>query len=153
MRSVDCDPKQAAEAAGGLFALNAGIAAFQARCAGGDKLNGLNTTDALLGFGRNCLQESRLIGKDSAESGARLAAIEMNRDDKAHRFVVTWNAFLDGNRLAYLALVLAIGVDSLVFMPLQDVSVERDALAGIERAAGQNAGRGIPGFIQQHRER
>ena len=40
----------------------------------------------------------------------------MNRDDKAHRFVVTWNAFLDGNRLAYLALVLAIGVDALVFM-------------------------------------
>ena len=40
----------------------------------------------------------------------------MNRDDKAHRFVVTWNAFLDGNRLAYLALILAIGVDALVFM-------------------------------------
>ena len=40
----------------------------------------------------------------------------MNRDDKAHRFVVTWNAFLDGNRLAYLALTLAIGVDLLVFM-------------------------------------
>ena len=40
----------------------------------------------------------------------------MNRDDKAHRFVVTWNAFLDGNRLAYLALTLAIGVDALVFM-------------------------------------
>src|SRR5436190_2142509 len=41
---------------------------------------------------------------------------DMNRDDKAHRFVVTWNAFLDGNRLAYLSLVLAIGVDALVFM-------------------------------------
>jgi hypothetical protein len=115
-RSIDCDPKQAAEAAGRVFALNAGIAAFQARCAGGDKLNGLTTTDALLGFGRNCLQESGLISKDSADAGARLAAIEMNRDDKAHRFVVTWNAFLDGNRLAYLALVLAIGVDALVFM-------------------------------------
>jgi hypothetical protein len=115
-RSIDCDPNQAAEAAGRVFALNAGITAFQARCAGGDKLNSLTTTDALLGFGRNCLQESGLIGKDSADAGARLAAIEMNRDDKAHRFVVTWNAFLDGNRLAYLALVLAIGVDALVFM-------------------------------------
>src|SRR6185295_5211840 len=83
---------------------------------GGDQLNGLNSTDALLGFGRSCLQDSGLISKDSAEAGARLAAIEMNRDDKAHRFVVTWNAFLDGNRLAYLALILAIGVDSLVFM-------------------------------------
>ena len=70
----------------------------------------------MLGFGRSCLQESGLISKDSADAGARLAAIEMNRDDKAHRFVVTWNAFLDGNRLAYLALILAIGVDSLVFM-------------------------------------
>ena len=35
----------------------------------------------------------------------------MNRDDKAHRFVVTWNAFQDGNRLAYLALAIAIGID------------------------------------------
>ena len=116
LRGIDCDPKQAAEAAGRVFALNAGIGTFQARCAGGDKLNGLTSTDALLGFGRSCLQDSGLISKDSAEAGARLAAIEMNRDDKAHRFVVTWNAFLDGNRLAYLALILAIGVDSLVFM-------------------------------------
>ena len=51
LRGIDCDPKQAAEAAGRVFALNAGIAAFQARCAGGDKLNGLTSTDALLGFG------------------------------------------------------------------------------------------------------
>jgi hypothetical protein len=116
LRGIDCDPKQAAEAAGRVFALNAGIGTFQARCAGGDRLNGLTSTDALLGFGRGCLQDSGLISKDSAEAGARLAAIEMNRDDKAHRFVVTWNAFLDGNRLAYLALILAIGVDSLVFM-------------------------------------
>jgi hypothetical protein len=116
VRSIDCDPKQAAEAAGSVFMLNAGIAAFRSRCAGGDKLAGHTTTDSLLAFGRDCLQESGLIGPDSAEAGARLAAIEMNRDDKAHRFVVTWNAFLDGNRLAYLALILAIGVDALVFM-------------------------------------
>jgi hypothetical protein len=116
LRGIDCDPKQAAEAAGRVFGLNGAISAFQARCGGGDKLNGLTSTDALLGFGRSCLQDSGLISKDSAEAGARLAAIEMNRDDKAHRFVVTWNAFLDGNRLAYLALILAIGVDALVFM-------------------------------------
>ncbi len=40
----------------------------------------------------------------------------MNRDDKAHRFVVSLNAFQDGNRLAYLALAIAIGIDSLIFM-------------------------------------
>ena len=116
VRAIDCDPKQAAEAAARVFALNAGVAAFQANCAGGDKLAKLTTTDALLAFGRKCLQDSGLISKDSADVGARLSGIDMNRDDKAHRFVVTWNAFLDGNRLAYLSLVLAIGVDALVFM-------------------------------------
>src|SRR5262245_34728459 len=116
VRQIDCDPKQAAEAAGRLFQLNAGIASFQDRCAGGDKLAAFTTTDTLLAFGRRCLQDSGLISQDATEVGARLAAIEMNRDDKAHRFVVTWNAFLDGNRLAYLALILAIGVDALVFM-------------------------------------
>jgi hypothetical protein len=116
VRAIDCDPKQAAEASARVFALNAGLAAFDSNCAGGDKLAKHTTTDALLGFGRKCLQDSGLISKDSATLGASLAAIDMNRDDKAHRFVVTWNAFLDGNRLAYLSLVLAIGVDALVFM-------------------------------------
>ncbi len=115
-RGIDCDPKQAADAAARVFALNAGLVAFQASCAGGDKVAKHTTTDALLAFGRGCLQDSGLISKDSADVGARLSAIDMNRDDKAHRFVVTWNAFLDGNRLAYLALTLAIGVDALVFM-------------------------------------
>lgn len=116
VRAIDCDPKQAAEAAGRVFALNAGLVAYHNNCAGGDKIARLTTTDSLLGFGRKCLQDSGLISADSADIGARLSAIDMNRDDKAHRFVVTWNAFLDGNRLAYLALILAIGVDSLVFM-------------------------------------
>ncbi|KAB2918355.1 MAG: hypothetical protein F9K29_08425 [Hyphomicrobiaceae bacterium] len=116
VRAIDCDPKQAAEAAARVFALNAGLVAFHNNCAGGDKIARHTTTDALLGFGRKCLQDSGLISKDSAEIGARLASIDMNRDDKAHRFVVTWNAFLDGNRLAYLSLILAIGVDALVFM-------------------------------------
>ena len=116
VRAIDCDPKQAAEAAARVFALNTGLVAYHANCAGGSKLPEGATTDVLLGFGRKCLQDSGLVSQDSTDLGARLQAIDMNRDDKAHRFVVTWNAFLDGNRLAYLALVLAIGVDSLVFM-------------------------------------
>jgi hypothetical protein len=116
VRSIDCDPKQAAEAAGRVFALNAGLVAFRENCAGGSKLPQNASTDGLLGFGRKCLQDSGLVSADADDLGKRLQAIDMNRDDKAHRFVVTWNAFLDGNRLAYLALVLAIGVDALVFM-------------------------------------
>ena len=149
VRAIDCDPKQAAEAAARVFALNAGLVAFQSNCAGGDKLTKLTTTDSLLAFGRKCLQDSGLISKDSTEIGARLSGIDMNRDDKAHRFVVTWNAFLDGNRLAYLALTLAIGVDLLVFMSglfgaqaLRSPLVRRAEPEGQERASARSHHRG-----------
>lgn len=115
-RDIDCDPKHAAEAAARVFALKTGLVAYQTNCAGGSKLPQNATTDGLLSFGRKCLQDSGLVSQESADLGGRLQNIDMNRDDKAHRFVVTWNAFLDGNRLAYLALMLAIGVDSLVLM-------------------------------------
>ena len=116
VRAVDCDPKEASEAAARVFALNAGIAAFAKNCVGGDKLPDSGGTTALLSFGRKCLQDSGLPSKDSAAIGARLSSVDLNRDDKAHRFVVTWNAFLDGNRLAYLALAIAVALDGLVFM-------------------------------------
>ena len=116
VRAIDCDAKQAAEAAGRVFALNAGIQTFAQSCAGGDKLPQTGGTDALLQFGRKCLQDSGLPSRDSAEMAGKISSIDLNRDDKAHRFVVTWNAFLDGNRLAYLALAIAIAIDSLVFM-------------------------------------
>ncbi len=116
VRNVDCDPKQANEASGRVFALNAGIENFAKHCAGGDKLPQAGGIDALLTFGRKCLQDSGLPSRDSGEMAAKISAIDLNRDDKAHRFVVTWNAFQDGNRLAYLALAIAIAIDSLVFM-------------------------------------
>ena len=53
---------------------------------------------------------------DTEALRARINRAELNRDDKAHRFVVTLNAFEDGNTLAYLALAIAIGLDSLIFM-------------------------------------
>ncbi len=58
----------------------------------------------------------RPLDQDSNEVAARISAIDLNRDDKAHSFVVSLNAFQDGNRLAYLALAIAIGIDSLIFM-------------------------------------
>ena len=113
---IDCDPKQAAEAASVVFALNAGTATFNATCKGGDKLNAHGTADALFGFARKCLADSGLLSQETEELRDKINFIELNRDDKAHRFVVTWNAFQDGNRLAYLALGIAIAIDSLVFM-------------------------------------
>jgi hypothetical protein len=116
VRGIDCDPKTAAEAASRVFALNTGIVAFEMNCAGGDKLNKYKTADDLFGFARKCVQDSGLASKDTDELRQKINFIELNRDDKANRFVVTWNAFQDGNRLAYLSLAIAIAIDSLVFM-------------------------------------
>jgi hypothetical protein len=149
-RGIDCDPRSAAEAAARAFALNAGLIAFRERCAGGAKLPQAASTDELLAFGRKCLQDSGLVSQEAEDLGARLQAIEMNRDDKAHRFVVTWNAFLDGNRLAYLALALAIGIDALVFTaglfgaaaarsPLSDLPSPKARSAGQLEAVVRNA--------------
>ena len=114
--SVDCDPKRATETAAPVFALNSGIVAYEQHCAGGDRLPQAGGTDALLLFGRKCLQDSGLASRDVAPLAAQLSALDLSRDDKAHSFVVTMNALTDGNRLAYLALAIAIGIDSLILM-------------------------------------
>lgn len=138
--AIDCNPKQATEAAARVFALNAGVKTFAANCAGGDKLPQGASTDALLEFGRKCLQDSGLASKDLAAMGATLATVALNRDDKAHRFVVTWNAFQDGNRLAYLALAIAIAIDSLIFMSgLFGANAVRSPLSDVPSSKARSA--------------
>ncbi len=57
--AVDCDPKQATEAAAPVFALNIGLIAYEQNCVGGERLPQTGGTDALLRFGRKCLQDFR----------------------------------------------------------------------------------------------
>ncbi len=116
LSGLDCDPKATAEAAGALFALQAGTKVFEQTCVGGDKLIANTSADALFGFARKCLADSGLPSKETDSLRTKINGIELARDDKAHRFVVTWNAFSDGNRLAYLALAIAIAIDALIFM-------------------------------------
>jgi len=116
LSGIDCDPKAVSDAASGLFALQSGSKIFQDTCVGGDKLVENKSTDDLFAFARRCLSDSALPSNDTAELRAKINHIELSRDDKAHRFVVTLNAFQDGNRLAYLALAIAIGLDGLIFM-------------------------------------
>ena len=116
LSGIDCDPKTTADAASGLFALEAGTKVFNETCVGGDKLNANKSTDALFAFARRCLSDSALPSNDTDALRTKINRIELSRDDKAHRFVVTLNAFQDGNRLAYLALAIAIGLDGLIFM-------------------------------------
>ncbi len=150
VRSIDCDPKQASEAAALIFALNEGAQRFAANCAGGSKLDQQSTTDALFGFARRCLADAGLPSAQTDQLRTMINHAELNRDDRAHRFVVTWNAFQDGNRLAYLALGIAIAIDALVFMsglfganavrsPLQDVPSSRARSASQLEAIIENA--------------
>lgn len=116
VKTIDCDPKTTADAASTLFALNAGTKVFESTCVGGDKLNANTSADSLFGFARRCLSDSALPSNDTDALRTEINRMELSRDDKAHRFVVTLNAFQDGNRLAYLALAIAIGLDGLIFM-------------------------------------
>lgn len=152
IEGMDCNPKTTADAAAGLFALQAGAATFESTCLGGDKLNANQGADALFGFARKCLADSALPSKETDELRTKINFIELSRDDKAHRFVVTWNAFNDGNRLAYLALAIAIGLDGLIFMsglfganavrsPLSDVPTSK-ARSGAQLESTINAALG-----------
>ena len=114
-KGVRCDPSIVGEPVARILALNDGLAAYKARCAKPESLP-QTSVDDLLTFGQQCLASSGLGGQDTVAFRSQINSIGLNRDDKAHRFVVSWNAFLDGNRLAYLALLIAIALDGLVFM-------------------------------------
>lgn len=111
---IDCTPEKANEAASRIFAITADLKHFRTTCS--DENRFPTGTDALLEFARSCILVSRLPSEDTSAFREELGRVALNRDDRAHRFVVTWNAFTDGNRLAYLALAIAIAVDGLVFM-------------------------------------
>lgn len=140
VRNIDCDPKQAVEAAAVVFGLNTGLKAYQSNCAGGDKVPTTGGVDPLLDFGRRCLRDAGLPSADSNAMGERLSAIDLNRDDKAHNFVVSLNAFQDGNRLAYLALAIAIGIDGLIFMTgLFGANAVRSPLSDVPSMKARNS--------------
>ncbi len=115
VKDIDCDPGAANEVAARIFVFNDSRSRYQELCGKDAKLPG-GSTDALLDFGQKCVLTSSLPSTDTQSYRNSLNRIALNRDDKAHRFVVTWNAFMDGNRLAYLALAIAVAIDALVFM-------------------------------------
>ena len=138
-KGLRCDPGPVAEPIQQILALNDGLATYRERCAKPDSLP-QNDTDALLAFGNTCIQTSGLAAADTALLRTQMNRAALNRDDKAHRFVVTWNAFLDGNQLAYLALAIAFAIDGLVFMSgLFGASAISSPLSRSPRASGRSA--------------
>ena len=108
----DCNASSLKEASSRLYALSAGVQAAKSTCK--PVTNG--DIDVQLKTARQCLLVSGLEVRDTVSISSAIATLDRNRDDKAHRFLVTLNAFLDGNRLALLALAIAIGIDMLVFV-------------------------------------
>ena len=110
-----CDPGKTHEAAARLYALNSGTTALSTQCSS-ESLVDNASIEPQIALARSCLQYSRLVPADAAGISRDIGALERKRDDLAHRFVVTLNAYSDGNILAYLALAIAIAIDALVFM-------------------------------------
>lgn len=107
--------------------------AFAASC-GKSAIPVGGSASELIDVGRRCVRVAALDGPRTTELGGTLNRIALRRDDAAHRFVVSTNAFLDANQLAYLALAIAIAIDALIFI---------SGLFGAAAAAVPNAGRGL----------
>lgn len=131
IRTISCEPgASVATIAARIFTLQQAQSLQAENCAIG-KGRRATRIDSLLKKGQNCIQKSGLPEADANEFRNILSRIDLNRDDKAKNFVVTLNAFSDGNWLAYLALSLAIAIDSLVFI---------SGLIGAKTASYENTG-------------
>jgi hypothetical protein len=114
-RAFQCDMMAGSGALVRIFDSNAALARFDAACGKTLKLGGL-TADQYFQTGQSCIQMSGLSSAVTAEHLSALRQVALRRDDRAHRFVVTWNAFFDTNPLAFVALFIALSIDGLVFI-------------------------------------
>lgn len=101
-----------------VHAMRDGVGVLNERCKGesASDARAAISIDQLVAHARECVQMAALPASLSATLRSRIDDLERNRDDRAHRFIVTMNAFSDGNRLAYLALAIALCIDFLVFI-------------------------------------
>ncbi len=100
-----------------VIALKEGLRKLGADCQGQyQKARGGDGFEAEVAMARQCIIKSGLLPARTASVTAKLDMLERERDDKAHRFVVSMNAFLDGNKLAFLAAGIALAIDLLVLV-------------------------------------
>lgn len=145
---ASCDASRLQEAAAQLFVLDASAPALKAQCAALTNNSGQSAGfDQSVQRARACLEMSGLPSSATARILADIDQLERNRDDRAHRFIVTINAAQDGNRLAYLALALALGIDGLVFFAgVLGANAVRSSLATLPRPWSFNIRRAEEGL-------
>ncbi len=140
VRNIDCDPKQARKlppcCSVSTPASRPSTELRRRRQGARDR----RRRSRFCSFGRKCLQDFGPAEQGKLGHGGEAASIDLNRDDKAHNFVVYLNAFQDGNRLAYLALAIAIGIDSLIFMTgLFGANAVRSPLSDVPSMKARNS--------------
>jgi hypothetical protein len=135
-----CTASAVQTAAGRTFALDQGLARVADRCVGKNAELVNRSLEQRLAFARDCLNWSGIQAANAGPIIASINRLERERDDKAHRFVVTSNAFFDGNKLALLAIAIAGAIDVLVLASgLIGATAIRSPLAAARLNAHQTA--------------
>lgn len=135
MPEVTCAADNVSEFADKVFVANSTLKSFQSECGDPSKLEGLDTNE-LLQVGVSCLRAVGMQSATMASFQSDLRQASLRRDDQAHRFIVTWNAFFDRNPLAFVALFIAVAMDGLIFMSgLFGARVRSEMLPTPEEAA------------------
>lgn len=112
-----CDASGLLVKATPLIALKEGLRKLVADCQGQyQAVRGGDGFEAEVAMARQCIIKSGLLPARTVSVTTKLDMLERERDDKAHRFVVSMNAFLDGNKLAFLAAGIALAIDLLVLV-------------------------------------
>ncbi len=114
-REPTCDVNELRVASAALFALTLGLRKLATDCQVQQSRDSKGF-EAEVNLARDCIVKSGLLPTRTAAITAQLDRLERERDDKAHRFVVSMNAFLDGDKLAFLAAGIALAIDLLVLV-------------------------------------
>lgn len=142
-RGLDCTPPPAtANMAAELFAMEGRRADMAKTCF--VDLSGKQFLE-IIDHGNNCLQTARLPSADTLPFQRRLDLVRIEQDEKAHTFTKTIAAFERGDKLAYLAALIAIAVDALVFM--SGMWGARASVSHLTRGGEETAG-----VIDEHAE-
>ena len=121
--SLDCDPRQVNEGLRAFLTTQGRIIDFERTCVNSSKFSDASAirdpgerTTKILDITENCLTGSGLPATELDAYDQRLGDLRKIRDDRAQSFTVTLNALKDNrNELLWLALAIAITVDSLIF--------------------------------------
>ena len=114
-RTYQCDTLAGSDTLTRILETNADLDRFNEKCAETREIAKLSAED-LFQVGQSCIGLSGLATAETTALRSNLRQVILRRDDQAHRFVVTWNAFFDTNPLAFVALFIALSIDGLVFV-------------------------------------